>query len=178
LAGHRAGGCMTGMHDLSGMEVAELLALYRSILAELRGRGVIRTDNAPAGDYAEYLVAIAFKGELAPNAAEKGWDVKTADGARLQVKARVVSEPARRSQRQLSPFRSFGFDEAVIMLLSERDYSVARAVRLPRAVVEKLSVNNSHVNGHILHATEQVLDDPAAVDVTDALRAAGGNRAR
>lgn len=94
---------MTGIYDLGGMEISELLALYRSILAELRGRGVIRTDNAPAGDYAEYLVAIAFKGEPAPNVAEKGWDVKTADGTRLQVKARVVSEPVRRSRDSCLP---------------------------------------------------------------------------
>lgn len=167
---------MTGTNDLSGMEISELLALYRSILAELRGRGVIRTDNAPAGDYAEYLVAIAFQGEPASSVAEKGWDVKTADGTRLQVKARVVSEPVRRSQRQLSPFRSFGFNEAVIVLLSDRDYSVIRAVRLPRAVVEELSVDNAHVNGRILHATDQVLDHPDAVDVTDVLSALGGRR--
>jgi len=160
---------MIATYDLSGMEVAELLALYRSILAELQSRGVIRTDNAPAGDYAEYLVAIAFKGELASSAAEKGWDVK-ADGTRLQVKARVVSDPARRGQRQLSPFRSFDFDEAVIVLFSDKDYSVSRAVRLPRAVVEELSVDNAHVNGRILHATDEVLDHVRAIDVTNQLR--------
>jgi hypothetical protein len=35
--------------------IGELLALSRRILAELRERGVIRTGNAPAGDYAELL---------------------------------------------------------------------------------------------------------------------------
>lgn len=163
---------MTATHDLRGMEVAELLALYRAILAELRARDVIRTDNAPAGDYAEYLVAVAFQGELAPSTSEKGWDIRAADGARLQVKARVVPEPTRRSQKQLSPFRSFDFDEAVIVLLSDRDYSVARAVRLPRGVVEELSVDNAHVNGRILHATDEVLDHVRAIDVTDQLKTA------
>jgi hypothetical protein len=48
--------------------------LYRAILRELRSRGVIRTDNAPVGDYAEYLVATTLGGQLAPNS-EKAWDV-------------------------------------------------------------------------------------------------------
>jgi hypothetical protein len=29
--------------------------------------GAIRTENAPVGDYAEYLVATALGGRLAPN---------------------------------------------------------------------------------------------------------------
>jgi hypothetical protein len=54
--------------------VGALLSFSRAILAELRRRGVIRTGNAPAGDYAELLVQRASGGELAPNS-EKSWDV-------------------------------------------------------------------------------------------------------
>jgi hypothetical protein len=67
---------------------------------------VIRTENALLGDYAEYLVATALGGHLAPNA-EKSWDVLGSDGEKLQVKARVVSDPAGPGQLQMSPFRSF-----------------------------------------------------------------------
>ena len=35
---------------------------------------MIRTENAPVGDYAEYLVWTALGGKLAPNS-EKSWDV-------------------------------------------------------------------------------------------------------
>ena len=66
----------------------ELLTLSRRILAELRHRDVIRTGNAPAGDYAELLVRVATDGELAPNS-QKSWDVRTPQGERLQVKARA-----------------------------------------------------------------------------------------
>lgn len=38
--------------DLGDLGIGELLALSRRILAELRHRGVIRSGNAPAGDYA------------------------------------------------------------------------------------------------------------------------------
>jgi hypothetical protein len=50
--------------DLSTLSQADLFSLYRAILSELKGRGVIRTENAPAGDYAEYLVATAVGGQL------------------------------------------------------------------------------------------------------------------
>ncbi len=44
--------------DLSAFSEPGVFALYRAILSELKHRGVIRTENAPVGDYAEYLVAI------------------------------------------------------------------------------------------------------------------------
>jgi hypothetical protein len=61
------------------MSIGELLALSRATLAELRKRGVVRTRNAPAGDYAEFLVQRATGGELASNA-QKSWDVLTRTG--------------------------------------------------------------------------------------------------
>jgi hypothetical protein len=103
---------------------------YRAILSELKHRGVVRTENAPVGDYAEYLVATALGGELAPNP-QKSWDVPGEGGEKLQVKARVVSDPAKPGQLQLSPFRSPCFDSAVIVLLSATDYAVSRASKVP-----------------------------------------------
>jgi hypothetical protein len=120
----------------------------------LKGRGVIRTENAPVGDYAEYLVATALGGQLATNW-EKAWDVRGGDGEKLQVKARVVSEPAEPGQLQLSPFRSFGFDSAVIVLLSATDYAVTRASKVPRYVVESSAAYRQHVNGKVLCAARK-----------------------
>jgi hypothetical protein len=156
--------------DLGQRTVGELFALYRGILQELRHRGVVRTENAPAGDYAEFLVAIAFGGTLASNS-EKSFDV-IADGRRLQVKARVVSDPPRSGQLQLSPFRSFDFDEAVIVLLNDWDYSVRKGTRVSATVVRDAAVFNSHVNGHIVHARPALLAAPGAIDdVTSLLQA-------
>ena len=76
------------MPDLSTFGETDLFFLYRAILSELKSRGVIRTENAPVGDYAEYLVVTALGGQLAPNS-EKSWDVLSSDGEKLQVKARV-----------------------------------------------------------------------------------------
>ena len=60
------------MPDLSTLSESGLFSLYRAILSELKHRGVIRTENAPVGDYAQYLVATALGGQLAPNSAPKG----------------------------------------------------------------------------------------------------------
>ena len=157
--------------DLSTVSDSGLFSLYRAILSELKHRGVIRTENAPVGDYAEYLVATALGGELAPNA-EKSWDVLGESGEKLQVKARVVSDPAKPGQLQLSPFRSFGFDSAVIVLLSATDYAVSRASKVPRCVVESSAIYRRHVNGKILFARPEIMGHPDATDLTATLRAA------
>jgi len=156
--------------DLSTFSDSGLFSLYRAILTELKSRGVIRTENAPVGDYAEYLVAAALGGELEPNS-KKSWDVRGSDGEMLQVKARVVSEPAEPGQLQLSPFRSFDFHSAVIVLLSAADYAVVRASKVPRHVVETAAVYRQHVNGKVLFARAEIMGHPDATDLTATLRA-------
>jgi hypothetical protein len=156
--------------DLSTFSEPALFSLYRAILSELKHRGVIRTENAPVGDYAEYLVATALGGQLAPNS-EKSWDVLANDGEKLQVKARVVSDPAKSGQLQLSPFRSLGFDSAVIVLLSATDYAVSRASKVPRHVVESSAIYRQHVNGNVLFARPEIMSHADATDLTAALRA-------
>jgi hypothetical protein len=161
--------------DLSTFSEPDLFSLYRAILSELKRRGVIRTENAPVGDYAEYLVATALGGQLAPNS-EKSWDVLGKDRKRLQVKARVVSDLAEPAQLQLSPFRSFGFDSAVIVLLSATDYAVSQASKVPRYVVESSAIYRQHVNGKVLFARPPIMGHPDATDLTATLRAAQTGR--
>lgn len=147
----------------------DLLAGYEVLLRELRRREVVRTNDAPSGQYAEWLAHRAFGGVLAPNSV-KSYDLTTEDGRRLQVKARVVRDPSRRSgERQLSPFRSFDFDEALILLF-DTNYMVSRAALLKAATVLDHCRESRHVNGHVLIARDSVLD--LGVDVTDALNAA------
>jgi hypothetical protein len=89
--------------------------------------------------------------------AEKSRDVLAKDGEKLQAKARVVSGPPEPGQLQLSPFSSFGFDSAVIVLLSAADYAVARASRVPRSLVESSGLCRQHVNGKVLIARPEVM---------------------
>jgi hypothetical protein len=153
--------------SLRSLGTSELFKMYRGVLRELTDRGIVRTMNAPAGDYAEYLVAALTKGELADNS-EKSWDIKTPEGERLQVKCRVVQE-GKRGQRQLSPFRTWDFDRAVIVLFDD-NYGIQRCVALPRAVVEEHATYRSHVNGHVVRATDALLDHPSGQDLTEDLR--------
>src|SRR5438093_1508042 len=118
------------------MEASSLLALSRSCLRELRQRGVVRSGNAPAGDYAEYLVARWSGGTLA-DPSEKSWDVLTPapDPERIQVKARVVVDAHNAGQRELSVIRSFDFDILVALLFHD-DFRVWRACSLPVEMVK------------------------------------------
>lgn len=161
---------MNPTFDLTSLTTAALLTMSRQVLEELRRRTVLRTANAPAGDYAEYLVRKAYGGQLAPNS-EKSWDLLSSDGRKIQVKCRVLSR--KRGTMFFSPFRSFLFDTAVFVLLSAEDLSVVSAVELPVSAVEANSVYREHVNGHV---TKTSIAPRAAalggLDVTARLRRA------
>jgi hypothetical protein len=144
-----------GNGEFDGLTTGELLALSRRILAELRRRDVIKSGNAPAGDYAELLVQQATGGELAAQS-QKSWDVETPNVEHLQVKARVVTDPKNRSERQLSVFRSWEFDAAVIVLFDD-DFRVWKAARLPVEAVRDVAQYVAHVSGWRVFATDELL---------------------
>ena|SRR5215216_3366846 len=108
-----------GAVDLSALSDGELIAVFGDVMAALRERGVVRSDNNPIADIAERLVADYYGGKLAaPN--EKSYDVVARDGRKLQVKALRLTRP---SASGLSPFRSHDFDAAVIVVF-HRDMRV------------------------------------------------------
>lgn len=154
--------------NLADLRTGELLALSRAILAELRNRGVIRTGNAPAGDYAELLVRVATGGELAPNS-QRSWDVVTPEGERLQVKARVVTNPKTVGERQLSVFRSWDFEAAVVVLFDDT-FKVWKAARLPVDTLRDQARFVEHVSGYRIIARDELL--AAGEDWTQVLQAA------
>ena len=120
----------------------------------------------------------ATGGELAPNASQKSWDVRTPAGERLQVKARVVVDPKVQGQRQLSVFRSWDF-EAAVMVLFDDEFRVWKAAHLPVKVVKANRHWTEHVKGWRVMATDNLLAQ--GEDWTDRLRLGsgaelGGNR--
>lgn len=132
----------------------------------LSSREVVRSRNAPTGDYAEWLVAKATRGFLAARS-EKSWDVCTKSdhhpngqclkkGQHIQVKARVVSD--KDAQPALSPFRSWTFDALVIVLFSAT-YEVLSAAKIPRTVVEGAPGTywSKHVNGYVAYAKKDLI---------------------
>ena len=146
--------------------IAELFEAYGEIELELRARGLARSRNL-VGDYAEYLVAKAIGGSLAAGS-EKSWDVLVGE-KKVQVKARLVGDPIRAGERQMSVFRSFDFDTAVLVLFRKTDFSVLQAVEIPVECVRDAATFRTHVNGHVLHANLALLEHETARDVTDLL---------
>lgn len=161
---------------INGAPTPELLQGYARILGELRRRGIVRSANAPAGDYAEWLCWKALGGALEPNS-KKSYDLLDGDGQTVQVKARVVSDPPKPGQVQSSPFRSWDFTYAAFVLLDERTYLVRQASLLPAEVFargENLARRVDHVNGWCVYMTPAVMNHLSALDITDALNAASG----
>jgi hypothetical protein len=155
-------GSLLDARELAAATPRSLLATFEAILAELRGRQVVRTNDAPAGQYAEWLSCEVLGGALAPNS-EKSFDLFDGAGRKIQVKSRVLRNGSR-SERQLSPFRSFGFDVALVLLF-DTQYRVVHAVEFTTDQVQALSTHRTHVNGHVLIATDNALSE--GVDVIE-----------
>ncbi|MCX6400405.1 MAG: hypothetical protein NTX33_10810 [Propionibacteriales bacterium] len=158
--------------DLSDMSPRALLQTYAHILTELNDRGVTRSRNAPVGDIAEYLVRIAYEGELAPPS-EKSWDVRAGDGRKIQVKSRLVVADARGTQ-QYSPFRSWDFDVCVFVTFDAFSYGVLQALEVPSASIQGVAAAVPHVGATAARVQTKTpfLALDGTVDVTQNLRAA------
>jgi hypothetical protein len=159
--------------ELGERPTSDLLRLYGQILTELRTREIIRSENSPVGDYAEYLVARAFGFRLVANSSI-GYDAIGDDGVRYQVKGRRIT-PWNRS-RQLGAIRGLSgatdpFD-ALVAVLFDPDMAVTKAVMMPIAAVKAVAREQPHVNGWRLVLTDAVLQRADIRDVTSEVRAA------
>ncbi len=67
--------------------------------------------------------------------------------------ARVVTDPKSAGQRQLSVFRSWDFDAAVVVRFDD-EFRVWRAARLPRDIVKDAGYWSEHVRGWRVMATD------------------------
>lgn len=147
---------------LSAEPTPALLRQYAEILAELRARGVVRTGNAPLGDYAEHVALQVYGGELAPPSA-KSHDLVTPDGRLIQVKARTVGATTG-SGSVFSAFRSFDFEIATLLVLDSRTYNLRWVRELSPEEVRDASRWSSHVNGYLLQVRKA---EALGTDVTE-----------
>jgi hypothetical protein len=149
-----------------------LLALHGTILDQLRERGIIRSGNAPGGDYAELLFVRAF-GWTRVNNSVAGYDAVDDSGSRYQVKSRRLSHPS--TSRQLSALRNFPaapFDFLAGVLFS-KTYSVMRAAIIPYNVIEPRFSKDT--NSSIFFLEDRIWNLPGVRDVTQELRRAATN---
>ncbi len=159
-------------YDASERTTSELLADWGAVMRELRVRDVIRTNNNPVGDIAEAVVAAHYGGERG-SFVQAGWDVKTPEGERIQVKAMRLTATGKR--RNLSPIRDSDYDSVVIVIFDE-DFRVTEGLKLTRELVEELFVHRDYVNGRIITVIGALRADPRveAVDLSDAAERLNG----
>ncbi len=149
-------------YDPAGRTTPELFADWAAVMRELRVRDVVRTNNNPVGDIAEAVVHAHYGGERG-SFAQAGWDVKTPDGERIQVKAMRTTETTKR--RNASPIRDADYDSVVIVIFDE-DFKLTEGLKLAREVVEDLFQHRDYVNGRIITVTHALRADPR-VEIVD-----------
>ena len=162
---------MAGKLKLRHRRISDLLGIYGQVLEELREREVIRSANAPTGDYAEWLVQRALGGKLQPSS-NKSADLIVRK-KKIQIKARVLSDPEKPGERQLSSFRSWDFDDAVIVLFNRR-YDVHQATRIKVGELEAASREDKWVSGRRVIANDGLLD--RGRDIPEKLREAAAKQ--
>ncbi len=148
---------------LENETLSELLFLHVSIIGELRKRGVLRSENNPTGDLAEYLFCHAFGWKQAPNS-QKGFDAKSEDGTRYQIKGRRLNN--RNPSRQVSQIRDFDAFDFLAAVLFDHYYRIMRAALIPAAVVKDCSVYVEHTSSYRFMLQDNVWDIPGVRDVT------------
>jgi len=146
------------MYDPSTRTTRDLLRDWAAIMRALRERGIIRTNNNPTGDIAEAIVREHYGG-VRGGFTQAGWDVRTADGERLQVKA--LRRTRNGNRRNLSPIRDRDYD-AVIVVIFDEDFRVDHALKLSRQLVESMFPHKPYVNGRIVTVTQALYEHPDA----------------
>lgn len=160
--------------QLEGRSTPELFSMYAAIADELRQRGIMRTSNNLVGDLAEYLFSQAMGWKLSDNS-QCGYDAVAEDAdtkTTYQIKGRRLTP--QNPSRQLGALRDLeladSFDYLAAVLFNP-DYTVHRAIILPRQQVLEASAFIERTNSHKFQLLDGVWGLPGAQDVTDRLRA-------
>jgi hypothetical protein len=149
---------------LAHLTVGELLDTYTDVLAELRTRHLVRTNNAPIGDLAEFCAAMVYDGLLAPNS-EKSYDLAAADGRKVQVKVRLV-RPGMANGAVFSPIRSFGFDLCAFLVIDNEAGQVVAAREWTPGEVREHGSFRQHSNGTVVSVSQLRSSKARGVDRT------------
>jgi hypothetical protein len=158
--------------DVKNFKSSELFEFYASILDELRERKIVRSSNAPLGDYCESLFCKAFNWNQHRNS-KAGFDAdETSSGNRYQIKGRRITKYTKTRQlgiiRQL-PGKQFDFLAACLF---NEDFSVRRAAIIPHELIEPYSKYSKHSNGWQFQLKENVWELRGVEDVTNQLKEA------
>jgi hypothetical protein len=156
---------------LEHLTTRQLLASYIAALSELKERGVTRSTNNPAADYAELLFTSALGLTLTAKST-KGHDATDTAGLKYEIKGRRIT--AHNGSCQLGALRGLDaspFDFLCGVLFNE-DFSVMRACVIPHHVVVEQAKYLSHTNSWRFILRPSVWSHAEVVDVTSKLQLA------
>ncbi len=153
---------------LKDLSVAELLYLHVGINDELRSREIVRGENIPTGDLAEFLFCSCYRWERVRNS-QKDFDAKDDQGNRYQIKGRRLNKHT--PSRQLSAIRNLDGFEFLAAVLFDHEYRVSRAALIPNEVIRNRSTHVKHDNKWNFILTDDIWDLSNVVDVTKDLQA-------
>ena len=127
--------------NLKAMSLQALLVLAGEVIQELKVREIVRGNNKPIGDVAEYIVLKARGGRLMPNST-KSHDVEDSSGTKIQVKAREVKGLT----SKFSAFRSFDFDTVVLVVFQPSTFELAWAREVTVEEIRKVAKHQKWTN--------------------------------
>lgn len=157
------------MQSISDKTVPELLELHASVLEELRARNVIRTENFPTEDYAEYLFCKAF-GWQHFGRRPQDHEAMDQDRAHYQIKGRrIVAYNSAPQFSEIPEIQKFDYLAAVLF---DADYHVSRGALIPVDVVRRHACPNSYTHSLTFYLQDSIWGESGVQDVTCALAAA------
>lgn len=161
------------MSPPSDFSVSRVPRLPTQFGDELRERGVLRSATGPFEDLAATLFCAAFGWTPAPNAYD-GFDATDDLGNRYLIRGCRIT--LFDGSRQLSAIRNLAsarFDSLAGAMFDVRN-NVLSAGLVPYAVVREHAVFKRQASAHILHLSDDILQDNRTTDVTNELIAVSG----
>lgn len=156
-------------YDAGSASIAELLKTYATVHEALRRRGLMRSTNAPTGDFASYLFCKAFGWEQSIDST-LGYDAKDPRGTLYLIRGKRITRhsPSRELPAiQDLPSRSFATLAAVLFL---EDFTVQRAALIPIETVTTHASYSEHGKAWRFLLTDAVWELPGVVDATGDLQ--------
>jgi len=143
--------------DLSSMSAIQLMNLREEVISELSERGILRTRNHPLGDFTEWLVAEELDLERETNA-QRGYDAKSEDGTRYQIKGRQLSSASGSWQVEVRGLSENRFDH-LILVVYEPDFEMQEAFSISHEVFEKYARYKNYTNEFVITSSSEIFDD-------------------
>ena len=137
------------------LELAQyFIRCYSASRQGLARLGILRSERSLQGDYAEWLVAELLGLQLAPSGVQKGYDAIGSDGAKYQIKSRVVASLTATTSFDFRTLES-DFDHLIGVFFSPL-LDVLGIIKAPYATVaDHVSTNTNSVRFRWNRTTER-----------------------